>query len=101
MIACARPARFGRGEQTLTDLSVRDTWEITPDQVTLTGLDWDAILAEVRDGLGLPSRARLRAEPHTLLVYGRGQFFGSGPNFVMVTMPGASARRCAGVRSGF
>ena len=31
MIATARPARFGRGEQTLMDLSVRDTWEITPD----------------------------------------------------------------------
>ena len=75
MIASARPARFGRGEQTLTDLSVRDTWEITPDQVTLTGLDWDAILAEVRDELGLPPRARLRAEPHALLVYGKGQFF--------------------------
>ena len=75
MIACARQARFGRGEQTLTDLSVRDTWEITPDQVTLTGLDWDAILAEVRDGLGLPPRARLRAKPHALLVYGKGQFF--------------------------
>ena len=38
MIACARSARFGRGEQTLMDLSVRDTGEITPDQVTLTGL---------------------------------------------------------------
>jgi hypothetical protein len=75
MIASARPARFGWGEQTLTDLSVRDTWEITPDQVTLTGLDWDAILAEVRDGLGLPAWARLRAEPHALLVYGKGQFF--------------------------
>src|SRR5215469_16594112 len=75
MIACARPARFGRGEQTLTDLSVRDTWEIMPDQVTLTGLDWDAILAEVRDELGLPARARLLAEPHALLVYGKGQFF--------------------------
>ena len=75
MIASARPARFGRGEQTLTDLSVRDTWEITPDQVKLTGLDWDAILAEVRDELGLPARARLRAEPHALLVYGKGQFF--------------------------
>ena len=75
MIACARPARFGRGEQTLTDLSVRDTWEITPDQVTLSGLDWDAVLAEVRDELGLPARARLRAEPHALLVYGKGQFF--------------------------
>ena len=65
----------GRRGQTLTDLSVRDTWEITPDQVTLTGLDWDAILAEVRDELGLPPRARLRAEPHALLVYGKGQFF--------------------------
>jgi hypothetical protein len=75
MIASARPARFGRGERTLMDLSVRDTWEITPDQVTLTGLDWDAILAEVRDELGLPARARLRAEPHALLVYGKGQFF--------------------------
>src|ERR1019366_5852878 len=75
MIATARPARFGRGEQTLMDLSVRDTWEITPDQVTLTGLDWDTILAEVRDGLGLQPRARLRAEPHALLVYGTGQFF--------------------------
>jgi hypothetical protein len=72
MIASARPARFGRGEQTLTDLSVRDPWEITPDQVTLTGLDWDAILAEVRDELGLPARARLRAEPHALLCTGRG-----------------------------
>src|SRR6266704_5015590 len=75
LIASARPARFGRGEQTLTDLSVRDTWEITPDQVTLTGLDWDTILTEVRNELGLPARARLRAEPHALLVYGKGQFF--------------------------
>ena len=75
MIASARPARFGRGEQTLTDLGVRDTWEIPPDQVTLARLDWDAILAEVRDGLRLPPRARLRAEPHALLVYGKGQFF--------------------------
>lgn len=75
MIASAQPARFGRGEQTLMDRSVRDTWEITPDQVMLTGLDWDAILTEVRDELGLPARARLRFEPHALLVYGKGQFF--------------------------
>src|SRR5262249_47358028 len=75
MIAVGEPGRLGRGEQTLTDLSVRDTWEITPDQAALTGLDWDAILAEVRDGLGLSAGARLRAEPHALLVYGKGQFF--------------------------
>ena len=54
------------------DLSVRGTWEITPDQVTLTGLDWDAILAEVRDELGLPGGARLRAEPTRCWYTGRG-----------------------------
>ena len=79
MIASARPSRFGRGEQTLMDLSVRDTWEITPDQVTLTGLDWDAILAEVRDELRLPARARLRAELHALLVYGEGSVLPTAP----------------------
>src|SRR5271169_2953722 len=35
LIAVGRPATFGRAEQTLTDTSVRDTWEITPDLVTL------------------------------------------------------------------
>ncbi len=49
LIKAARPARFGLGEQTLTDLSVRDTWEISPAQLKLTGLDWDAIFTEVRD----------------------------------------------------
>ena len=37
LIAVAQPAKFGRGEQTLTDTSVRDTSEITPDLVTLDG----------------------------------------------------------------
>ena len=32
-MALARPAHFGKGEQTLQDTSVRDTWEITPEQV--------------------------------------------------------------------
>jgi hypothetical protein len=58
LIAVGRPAKFGRGEQTLTDTSVRDTWEITPDLVTLGGLAWEAtlgaVLDNVRDELGLP-----------------------------------------------
>jgi hypothetical protein len=37
LIAVARPAMFGRGEQTLADTSVRDTWELTPDRITLGG----------------------------------------------------------------
>ena len=75
----ARPAHFGRGEQTLTDPSVRDTWEIPPDLVTITGPIWaatlDGVLDEVRDQLGLPLSSRLEAELHAMLVYGPGQFF--------------------------
>lgn len=79
LIAVARSARFGRGEETLTDTAVRDTWELTPDQLTLDGPGWTAsmntALAHFRDELGLPPTTRLRAEPHSMLVYGKGQFF--------------------------
>jgi hypothetical protein len=79
LIAVARPAMFGRGAETLTDTSVRDTWELTPDQITLGGPGWTALLDRAlehfRDELGLPRTARLRAEPHSMLVYGKGQFF--------------------------
>ena len=67
LIAVARPAMFGRGEETLTDTSVRDTWELTPDQITLGGPGWTALmeraLEHFRDELGLPRTSRLRAEP--------------------------------------
>ena len=79
LVAVARPAMFGRGEKTLTDAAVRDTWEITPDRITLGGPGWTALMNEVlehlRDELGLPPATRLRAEPHSMLVYGKGQFF--------------------------
>ncbi len=78
LVSVARQAMFGRGEETFTDPSVRDTWELTADQVALGG-EWDHLLdnalIEVHDGLGLPRGARLRAELHALLVYGKGQFF--------------------------
>ena len=79
LIAAARPALFGHGEETLSDTSVRDTWELTPDQVILGGASWDAhlnaALAHFRDDLSLPASSSLRAELHSLLVYGKGQFF--------------------------
>jgi 2OG-Fe(II) oxygenase superfamily len=79
LIAVGRPAMFGRGEETLTDTRVRDTWEITPDQITFGGPGWtalmDSALEHFRDELGLPPTTRLRAEPHSMLAYGKGQFF--------------------------
>src|ERR1022692_1786590 len=79
LIAVARPAMFGRGEQTLSDTGVRDTWEIMSDLVTLSGPAWEAtlgaVLDDVRDELGLPPTTKLRVELRAMLVYGKGQFF--------------------------
>jgi hypothetical protein len=72
-----QPARFGRGEETLTDPDVRDTWEIPKH---LIRAEWnDAalkdILATVKEALGLPDAAELAADLHSLLVYEPMQFF--------------------------
>jgi 2OG-Fe(II) oxygenase superfamily len=71
-----RPARFGRGEETLTDPKVRDTWEIPKG---LVRAEWSnalgAVLDAVRDELGLPSHCELTADLHSMLVYEPGQFF--------------------------
>ena len=77
LIALGLPARFGRGEQTLTDPDVRDTWEIPKHLVHAT---WNApilqvILATVKEELGLPNAAELTADLHSLLVYEPDQFF--------------------------
>jgi hypothetical protein len=77
LVSVARPAMFGLGEETLTDTTVRDTWELTADQVGLGG-EWESLieaaLVEVHEGLGLSRGARLRAELHACLVYGPDQF---------------------------
>ncbi|MET8129853.1 2OG-Fe(II) oxygenase [Streptomyces sp. NPDC005065] len=79
LIATARRAKFGKGEATLSDPSVRDTWELTPEQFTVGGDRWqarlDSALDQIQDRLGLSPAARLTARPHSLLLYGKGQFF--------------------------
>ncbi|HEV2638129.1 MAG TPA: 2OG-Fe(II) oxygenase [Actinocrinis sp.] len=77
LIALAGPASYGRGESTLTNPAVRNTWEV-PKQ--LVQAQWaqgslEAALDAVREGLGLPSEGELHAEPHSVLVYEKGQFF--------------------------
>jgi hypothetical protein len=70
------PARYGHGTKTLTDASVRDTWEIPRQAVTVRWADGFApLLDALREELGLPSSCGLRAEFHSMLVYERGQFF--------------------------
>ncbi|HET9082744.1 MAG TPA: 2OG-Fe(II) oxygenase [Trebonia sp.] len=77
LIGLGEPARFGRGEETVTDPEVRDTWEIPRNLVRAT---WnpamlDVILKTIKEELGLPHGAELTAGLHSLLVYEPNQFF--------------------------
>lgn len=74
-----RPAPYGRGEHTLLDPRVRDTWEIPKSRVKIDRRRWSKTLLPVLDrlraDLGLPSGCELKAELHSMLVYAPGQFF--------------------------
>lgn len=76
LIAQSAPAPFGQGEKTLHDPRVRDTWQVPTGAVTV---DWagaaEEVLAAVGTVLDVPDGARVAIELHSMLVYGKGQFF--------------------------
>ena len=77
LLGLGQPARFGRGDETVTDPDVRDTWEIPKHHVRA---EWNdatlkVILATVKEELGLPNAAELTADLHSLLVYETNQHF--------------------------
>jgi predicted 2-oxoglutarate/Fe(II)-dependent dioxygenase YbiX len=77
LIAAADRAPYGRGEDTLTDIAVRRTWQIGADRVGITGKHWagtiKAIVARVAEGLGVDGP--VEAELYKLLIYDQGSFF--------------------------
>jgi predicted 2-oxoglutarate/Fe(II)-dependent dioxygenase YbiX len=77
LIGLGQPARFGRGEETVTDPEIRDTWEIPKHLVRAQWNDATLkdILATVKEELGLPNAAGLTADLHSLLVYEQNQHF--------------------------
>jgi hypothetical protein len=79
LCAVARPAPYGRGDRTLVDARVRDTWEIPGSRVKIDARAWKGTLRLQLDvigkRLGLPEGGRLEAALDKLLVYGPGQFF--------------------------
>ena len=98
-----RPARFGKGEQTLLDAKVRDTWEIPKSRIKIDKRQWDTtlrpILDRLRADLGLPAGCELTADFHSMLVYAPGQFFAPHQDSekadgmigtLVVTLPSAS-----------
>ena len=47
LVAQAVRAPFGRGEETVTDLSVRKVWQLSPKTVAITGEHWNAAMTEI------------------------------------------------------
>jgi hypothetical protein len=77
LIAVAKRAPFGRGEQTLVDTDVRRTWQIDAGRVRIHGRGWagslTGIVKRVAGGLGVTGP--IAAELYKLLVYDEGSFF--------------------------
>ena len=77
LLKVSSPAKFGLREQTLLDTSVRDTQEISANQLHIQCNDgaFENMLDDMRDMLGLSENAKLTAHLHNMLIYEAGQFF--------------------------
>ncbi|KAF2173682.1 hypothetical protein M409DRAFT_48622 [Zasmidium cellare ATCC 36951] len=75
-----RQAPFGKGEETIVDTAVRNTWEIDASQLRLTHPDWkrqeQSILETICTNLGVNGGSgNVHAELYKLLIYEEGAHF--------------------------
>ncbi|RXW17214.1 hypothetical protein EST38_g8644 [Candolleomyces aberdarensis] len=81
LISRAAQAPFGKGDQTLIDTTVRDTWEIDPACATLKNPKWHEYVDELASvtiwtALGAaPWSTRPRCELYKILLYQAGSHF--------------------------
>ena len=65
LIAAAKRAPYGKGQDTVVDIKIRRTWQIDAELITLGGKHWstllDTIVAQASDNLGVAA-AGVRAE---------------------------------------
>ena len=77
LIEKARRAPYGKGSETLVDMSVRNTWELDASQLDLSGDSWTALLGRackwVAQQLGIS--APVTAELYKMLIYEKGALF--------------------------
>ena len=78
IIESASQAPFGRGEATIVDTSVRNTWQLSPSQFTINSRKWSqmlqALLDKITGDLGCDA-GKVTCELYKLLLYEPGGFF--------------------------
>lgn len=75
--AVCNQAAFGKGERTVVDKEVRDTWELEPEKIQFNNPAWDrwfkkSVLTKVCADLGVPTDPMPRAELYKMLLYETG-----------------------------
>lgn len=77
LIKLSRQAPYGHGYETLVDTSVRDTFEIAPDQVSFKNPKWEKSLKLLVDRVatGLGCTGKVQASLYKLLIYKKGGHF--------------------------
>ena len=79
IIKSSTQAPFGRGEETIVDTSVRNTWQLCPSQFSIKSSKWSeqlqALLSKVTAALGCDKKKRVTCELYKLLLYEPGGFF--------------------------
>ncbi|KAF9525405.1 hypothetical protein CPB83DRAFT_909165 [Crepidotus variabilis] len=81
VISCATLAPFGKGERTVVDKDVRDTWEIEPAKITFANSEWETyinghVCQEACRSLGVEyGNSPPRMEFYKLLLYEQGSHF--------------------------
>ena len=77
LIGAAELAPYGRREETVVDVAVRNSWQIDADRVEIAGARWSealtGIVARVAEGLGV--EGAVEAVFYKLLIYEPGGFF--------------------------
>ncbi len=79
LIALSEQAPYGRGEETIVDTKVRNTWQISATDFELSNPQWDKALQKIINEtigheLGLYD-CKIQGTPYKLLIYGKGSFF--------------------------
>ena len=81
LIKLSEQAPFGRGEDTIVDTTVRNVWQLSPEQFELTNPEWDTLLQNtIHKSIGQPlglGECKIEYEPYKLLIYEKGSFFTS------------------------
>lgn len=77
LLKLAEQAPYGKGEETLVDTEVRNTWQIDAARVTITGAHWAGMLDKIvaQCALGLGVKGEVQADLYKLLLYPEGSFF--------------------------